>query len=121
MVKLRRSHFDLKEHTENIIWLHGDIMVQQEKKFTPRRMASQKQWKTTSPTSQNNPTKNAEPQVVWARKVTLMIQFGSAVVACFCTQEDMMKHDKVTELHRLESPFKVLYCGSPLCAATHFE
>lgn len=32
-----------------------------------------------------------------------------------------MKHDNVTELHRLESPFKALDCGISLCAMTHFE
>jgi len=32
-----------------------------------------------------------------------------------------MKHNNVTELHRLESPFKVLGCRTSLCAMTYFE
>jgi hypothetical protein len=32
-----------------------------------------------------------------------------------------MKNDNVTELHRLESKFKVLDCGTSLYAMTHFE
>src|SRR6266849_7578105 len=50
-----------------------------------------------------------------------MIQFGCAAIAGFSTQEDTMKHDNVTELHRLASPFKFLDCGTSLCAMDHFE